>query len=324
MCDSIRHTRCHPQARKAYDAFPSSRRPRHPKTDSLRRLMRVLVHSNFFHKAKTEDVDVDEDEEVYSLTPASLLLLEDEPLSAVPLVRAMLDPILTDLWHNLSQWFRNDSDTAFLAHHGRSVWEYMAADEGLNVLLNKSLACDAGFVASVLINECKHVFHGLKVMVDVGGGTGATAKAVAAGIPGLKCVVLDLPHVVAGREGSENVTYLSGDMFDFIPEADAVFLKWILHDWNEECVRILKKCKEAISSNNHGGKVILVEVVMEDEKETYEETETKLFFDMQMLATTTGKERSEKEWAKIFSAAGFGNYKITRLLGLRSVIEVFP
>ncbi|KAK8986965.1 hypothetical protein V6N11_055282 [Hibiscus sabdariffa] len=38
----------------------------------------------------------------------------------------------------------------------------------------------------------------------------------------------------------------------------------------------------------------------------------------------TGRERREEEWAKLFFAAGFSNYKITPILGLRSLIEVFP
>ncbi|KAK1325042.1 Tabersonine 16-O-methyltransferase [Acorus calamus] len=36
-------------------------------------------------------------------------------------------------------------------------------------------------------------------------------------------------------------------MFERVPSADAVMLKWILHDWgDEDCVKILKRCKEAI------------------------------------------------------------------------------
>lgn len=63
---------------------------------------------------------------------------------------------------------------------------------------------------------------------------------------------------------------------------------------------------------------------MDDEKESHEAAETKLFMDMQMLNLVKGKERSEEEWAKLFLAAGFSNYKVARLLGLRSIIEVFP
>lgn len=99
-----------------------------------------------------------------------------------------------------------------------------------------------------------------------------------------------------------------------------------MHDWSDEdCVRILKKCKESIvASKESGGKVIILEMVVEDEREEDEATETQLCFDMLMMTVVTGKERTEKEWANLFSSAGFKNYKITPILGLRSIIEVFP
>ena len=52
--------------------------------------------------------------------------------------------------------------------------------------------------------------------------------------------------------------------------------------------------------------------------------ETQLFFDMLMMALVTGKERNEKEWANLFLDAGFKDYKISPILGLRSLIEVYP
>ncbi|KAH6775378.1 hypothetical protein C2S52_012939 [Perilla frutescens var. hirtella] len=294
------------------------------KSDGLRRLMRILVHSKFFNKVNTTSFPEAVDVEAYSLTRASRLLLKDEPQSIVPHARAMLDPILMDPWHHLSEWFGNELATPFATKNGREFWEHAAVDKVMNVLFNEAMACDAGFVTSVLTTQCRGVFQDLKLMVDVGGGTGATAKGIAAAFPGLKCIVMDLPHVVAGLEGSENLSYVGGDMFDSIPTADAIFFKWILHDWNDiDCVKILKKCKEAISKSS-AGKVIVVEMVMEDEKEEREATETKLFFDLEMMTIVTGKERTEKEWAKLFFAAGFRNYKITPVLGLRSVIELFP
>ena len=101
--------------------------------------------------------------------------------------------------------------------------------------------------------------------------------------------------------------------------------KWILHDWSdEECIKILKKCKESIPSKDEGGKVIIIDMNMEDQKEDDESVEAQLFLDMLMMVVLTGKERNEKEWAKLFSAAGYSNYKITPILGLRSLIEVYP
>ena len=104
--------------------------------------------------------------------------------------------------------------------------------------------------------------------------------------------------------------------------------QWILHDWNdEEGVKILKKCKEAISKNKKKiGKVIIIEMNVEnyDKDKNYELCETQFFFDMLMMSFISGRERNEEEWAKLFKDAGFTYYKITPILGLRSLIEVYP
>ena len=97
-----------------------------------------------------------------------------------------------------------------------------------------------------------------------------------------------------------------------------------MHDWSDEdCTKILRKCREAIiNSKINGKKVIIVDIVVDEEKHGHEATESHLAIDMFMMASFPGKERTEKEWAKLFAAAGFKNYKITAL-GLRSIIEVF-
>ncbi|KAH6764048.1 hypothetical protein C2S51_015297 [Perilla frutescens var. frutescens] len=301
------------------DALPINK----AKSHGLFRIMRILVHSKFFNKVRTiKDEDGDEDEG-YCLTPVSRVLLRDDPISLAPYVLLKMDPIHIDSFHHLSEWLQDDCVNPFFTKHGKTFWELAGVDQDLNKKFNKAMACDAGFVTSVLTTDCRQVFEGLKSMVDLGGGTGETAKGIADAFPGLKCIVMDLPHVVAGLEGSENLSFCSGDMFESIPNADAVFLKWLLHDWSDEdCVKILKKCKEAITPN--GGKVIIVEIILGDQIEDEKATQTQLFFDVLMMVGVKGKQRSEKEWGQLFSAAGFKHYKLTPALGLRSVIEVFP
>ncbi|CBI21929.3 unnamed protein product, partial [Vitis vinifera] len=180
-------------------------------------------------------------------------------------------------------------------------------------------------ITSVLLKEGKGVFEGLNSLVDVGGGTGQVAKAIANAFPHLNCTVLDLPHVVAGLQGSKNLNYFAGDIFEAIPPADAILLKWILHDWSdEECVKILKRCREAIPSKENGGKVIIIDMIMMKNQGDYKSIETQLFFDMTMMIFAAGRERDENEWEKLFLDAGFSHYKITPILGLRSLIEVYP
>ncbi|XP_042058418.1 8-hydroxyquercetin 8-O-methyltransferase-like [Salvia splendens] len=295
------------------------------KSNGLFRLMRILVHSNFFDKVKKTLSKEEEEEEAYCLTRASRLLVRDEPLSMATFVVTMIDHTFVDPFHHVGEWFGDDNPSPFFTKNGRNIWEHAGVDQSFNQLFNEAMATDARLVTNILVQECKQVFEGLETMVDVGGGMGIMARGVGAAFPGLKCAVLDLPHVVAGLEGSDNLSFVGGDMFHFIPNADAVFLKWILHDWSdEECVRILKKCKEAIDgSNKDGRKVIVVDMIVGVEREEDKTTETKLHFDAMMMAVATGKERNEKEWANIFYTSGFQKYNIIPL-GLRSVIEVFP
>ncbi|TMW81491.1 hypothetical protein EJD97_009287, partial [Solanum chilense] len=86
----------------------------------------------------------------------------------------------------------------------------------------------------------------------------------------------------------------------------------------------LKKCIKAIPSKGNGGKVILIEIVMDQNKDDDKSYETQLFDDMLMMVVLGVKERSEQEWAKLFVDAGFSDYNIISILGLRSVIEVYP
>ncbi|XP_027909599.1 probable O-methyltransferase 3 [Vigna unguiculata] len=120
---------------------------------------------------------------------------------------------------------------------------------------------------------------------------------------------------------TENIEYVGGDMFQAIPSADSIMLKLIMHNWkDEECVKILKNCKESIASE---GRVIIIDMVMENKKEDHELTEMQLFLDMQMMMLFSAKERNEKEWANLIFSAGFSNYNITPI-GLFSIIEVYP
>ncbi|KAJ4723416.1 O-methyltransferase [Melia azedarach] len=294
--------------------------PIHPtKSQCIYRLMRILLHSGFF------SLKIIGQEEAYVLTRASQLLVEDNPLSVKPFLLAVLDPILTTPWHHLSTWFQNDDPTPFATAHGMTCWDYAGHEPKLNHLFNEAMASDARLAASVVIRKCKDVFEGLNTLVDVGGGTGTMAKAVAKEFPQLECTVYDLTHVVADLKGDSNLKYVGGDMFEAIPPADALLLKSILHDWNdEECVKILKKCKDAITSNGKVGKMIIIDMIRDNKKGDDEPIETQLFFDMLMMVLVTGKERDEKEWAKLFQEAGFSDYKITPILGLRSLIQVYP
>ncbi|XP_004293905.1 PREDICTED: trans-resveratrol di-O-methyltransferase-like [Fragaria vesca subsp. vesca] len=296
----------------------------HPdKTGYVQRLMRLMVHSGFFatiHVCRNQD---EEEEEAYDLTTSSRLLLKDKVPSMLPFVTAMLDPALTTPWQFLGNWFCGNEVTPFETAHGMGLWEYGHKNPGFNRVFNEAMASDSGMM-NLVIKDCKPNFEGLSSLVDVGGGTGKVARILCEAFPNLKCTVLELPQVVANLQDSANLKFIAGDMFHAIPPADAILLKLTLHALSdEECLKVLKKCREAIPDNGKG-KVIIIDIVINEEGDEHESTEAKLFFDMLMMVVVTGRERREKEWEKLILEAGFSKYQITPIFGLRSLIEVYP
>ena len=191
------------------------------KAPCIYRLMRILVHSGFFALRKPEE----DAEEGYVLTDASKLLLKDNPLSVTPFLMAMLDPVMTKPWDFLSAWFRNGDATPFDTANGMRFWEYGGKEPELGSFFNDAMASDARLVTKIVIDKCKGVFEGVESLVDVGGGTGTVAKAIAEAFPQMECTVFDLPHVVAGLSGGENVKFVGGDMFEAVPTGDGILLK---------------------------------------------------------------------------------------------------
>ncbi|CAI0458417.1 unnamed protein product [Linum tenue] len=297
------------------------------KAPYLHRLLRLVAHSGFLSlHNKLNDV------ERYSLTPAGQLLLSDNPYNAGSLLLAVLDPVLTEPFHRMSAWFRSENDddgtTPFSATHGgKMVWEYMAMEPEFATLFNDAMARDSCLIAEVVVKEGRSAFEGVGSLVDVAGGTGNMAKALAKAFPGMSCTVLDLPHVVSGLEdGGNNVKYVAGDMFESIPAADAVLLKWIMHDWSDEkCVKILSKCRTAVTGEGKAaGQVIIIDMVLGNQSLDEKLRGVQYAFDMEMMVSLTGKERTEEEFAKLFFDAGFSSYHINPILGTRALIQVYP
>ncbi|CAL4980394.1 unnamed protein product [Urochloa decumbens] len=313
----------------------------------LSRLMRLLAMLGIFTEAKEGGGGV-----CYRLTPVSLLLVHDAGANGgaclseyVASATALSDSL--NAYLRLDEWFRSDATgaaggaPAFVMAYGMDYWAAAGRDAERSASFRELMGSDSRLVAQVVLRECGgEVFGGAASLVDVGGGDGTMARAVKTAFPHVRCSVLELPHVVEGVRtaaggvggddgGAVEVEFIAGDMMDSIPAADVVLLKYVLHDWSDEdCVRILRRCREAITTSANGpeGKVVIIDMVVggSASSTTKEALEAQLLMDMCMMVLATGKERDEETWSSIFMDAGFTRYKIRPVLGPRSVIEVYP
>ncbi|CAI9089297.1 OLC1v1023849C2 [Oldenlandia corymbosa var. corymbosa] len=283
------------------------------KSQHIHRLIQFLVTGGFF---------VEPMEGYYSLTQAGKLFLSHEPFNLRPHVYLAVDPVTFKSWNFLTDWFKtDDQESPFEAAHGKSFWDYIDQEPQFCKYFYEVMSRDSSLMVRALLHDYKFMFEGLTSLVDVGGGIGTVARELSATFPSLECVVFDLPHVVSNQKGTKNLSFLAGSMFETIPSANAVLLKWILHDWSDEnCVKILKNCKRAIPAKEEGGKVFIIEDVVGCQKEAANSS----LKDMTMMVLFNGKERTPKEWTTLFSDAGFNESRTFPVLGTKCIIELYP
>ncbi|KAJ3707801.1 hypothetical protein LUZ61_011506 [Rhynchospora tenuis] len=289
-----------------------------PEKDSmLGRLMTLLVHQGIFVQSEAG----------YQLTPASELL-QTEGSNVGAYVRLVTDAEFIKIWGRLSEVLKESGEGSLFekVFDGKQLWEFVKEKPEYGKLFDEAMASLSNSLMRGLVASYPHIFDGLNTLVDVGGGNGAAVKIIAEAFPKLRCTVFDLPHVVAKALENNSFDVVGGDMFEKIPPADVIFLKNVLHDWgDEDCIRILKRCKEALESNKNGGKVIVVDIIIGFESNDPKSIETSLFFDISMMGLFGSKERNKQEWHDVIIGAGYSDYKIYPVqLGVNSVIELYP
>ena len=168
-------------------------------------------------------------------------------------------------------------------------------------------------------------FAAISSLVDVGGGHGLLLATILKKYPQMKGTLYDLEHVVSGAAKGplqavmDRCTLTSGDMFSSVPTgADAYIMKRIIHDWpDEQCIKILKACRESV---NPGGKLLVVDAVIQPGNDFTPDK----FLDLEMLIFPGGRERSEKQFSDLFAAAGWTLNRIIPTAAMGWIVEGIP
>ncbi|KAK0590742.1 hypothetical protein LWI29_031104 [Acer saccharum] len=289
-----------------------------PEISYLARVMRLLVRKGVFSEHQPSDGG----EPLYGETKVSKWVLQDADLTLAPMLLMENDPVQADPWHYIANCVK-EGGVPFEKVHGEDFWYLIPKKPKFEKLFYAAMACTSKVVMRAVVSECKDVFANIGSLVDVAGGIGGAISEIVKAYPHIKGINFDQPHVVATAPTYNGVTHVGGNMFDTIPKADAVFMKWILHDWGEEDgIKILKNCRKAIPEKT--GKLLLVDfIIQEDGNKIFGDIDVR--FDLVMLAHNKGgRERTEQEWKKLLEAGGFPRYKIIKIPSVLSVIEAYP
>jgi O-methyltransferase len=155
-------------------------------------------------------------------------------------------------------------------------------------------------------------FSGAKVVADLGGGGGSLILAVLGLNPHLRGMLVDLePSIDAAKsrfaqeDPSSRCKLIAADLTQSVPAgADVYMIKHVLHGRQDDvAIAMLKNCRAVILQN---GRLLIVEFILPAlVSHADPQLEGHLMSDLNMLAVTGGKERSEREWKTLLEAAGF-------------------
>ncbi|KAF5734380.1 caffeic acid 3-O-methyltransferase [Tripterygium wilfordii] len=208
----------------------------------------------------------------------------------------------------------------FTKAYGMTAVEYVGKDARLGEVFKTSMT-DYNLLFMERVLEIYKGFEGLKCLVDVGGGDGSILNMIISKHPTLKGINFDLPQVIEKSPAFPEVDNVPGDMFVSIPNGDAIFMKWILHTWDDEdCLKILKNCYKALPLN---GKAIVVDMVIPEASEATLSLRSLYQFHLFMMnMNPKGKERTEREFEILGKAAGFSNIQVACSAFNFSVVEL--
>jgi hypothetical protein len=257
----------------------------------LRRLLRLLAASGVFN------VDKSTEEGIYCINPLSYLLVDGIPhevhINHTSFVLTATSTRYIDAAMGLADWFKKDVVTPpFEELHAATLFhESMESlDADFHKMANEALEAHDNFGIPIALREFHDLFKGIQSVTYCCGASGddAFARALVKAFPHLKCTVLVDPKMFGTKPADGVISYVAGDMFNFVPPAQTVVLMLVLHFLtDEDCVKILAQCRKAIPSRKDGGKVIIGDIVIDYSPGPM--LEAHLLMDIAMMTMTKGR-----------------------------------
>jgi hypothetical protein len=283
--------------------------------DSLYRVLRALAGFGVF---------AEEEGPRFRLTPAGALLRSGTPGSQRGAAEARGEDWTWRAWGALLQSVKT-GQTGFDIVYGKNTFDWFAEHPDAARIFDTLQADVTARSASVV--AAGYDFASARVIVDVGGGNGTLLAAILQRHAAPRGILFDLPHVVEAAKPvldpaiGRRCQFVGGDFFKAVPDGgDTYVMKYILHDWEESRARaILANCRTAMAKTA-GAKLLVVEDLVCGPNVP---CEAKLG-DVNMLARTGGKNRTEREYRDLLRAGGFEVQRILPISGDLALIEAVP
>ncbi len=256
----------------------------------------------------------------YFLTPVTEeYLLEKSPNYFGFFWDLMIDNYQVCSITNLEKAIRTDSPQAY---GGGDIFK--SHEEQTELLRRFTAGMHSISINSALVWPTITDFSQHRVMLDIGGGSGAHSIGAALRLPNLQqALIMDFPQVCEVAEGyitqfgvQDRVKTHAGNIWqDRWPASDLHLFSNMYHDWPlDKCHFLTAKSFNSLSA---GGRIVIHEMLYNDEK-------TGPFaaaaFSMMMMGWTEGKQFTGEELSALLAEIGFKKIQIHKAFGYYSIV----
>lgn len=257
----------------------------------------------------------------YALTPLGSALRSDRPERLDLFARYTGHDSVWRTWGHLLRSIRT-GEAAFPDVFGMQMWEYREQNPAFGQLFDEWMTAGSLRRQDAILSA--YDFSRFRTLVDVAGGHGQLLGAVLQRYPGLKGILFDQPHVVAGAAETlaglgvqDRCTTIAGSFFEAVPSGgDAYMLKFILHDWDDDqAVAILQTVSRALTPD---ATLLAIDRVLPADGAPDPNV---AMMDLHMLVSFAGKERTEREFRSLYDRAGFRLTRVVKTASDVSLIE---
>lgn len=179
-------------------------------------------------------------------------------------------------------------------------------------------------ITSALVWPTLLDFSGHRVMLDIGGGSGAHSIGAVLKLPNLKqALILDFSQVCEVAEeyivrfGLQDrvKTYAANIWQDHWPAADLHFFSNMYHDWMPDKCHFLTA--KSFTSLESGGRIVIHEMLYNDDKTG---PFTAAAYSMVMMGWTEGRQYTGRELTEMLDEIGFQDIQIHKAFGYHSIV----
>ena len=258
----------------------------------LRRILNILVRAGALVELPPHH---------FVLTPALHLLRQDHPFSMRDAY--LLSTVQIRIWAALDYSLRTGRpafDHVFGENHRAFRLTHAEEDVRMDRAHRAATRVEAEVIKRLL--DWSHV----RLVVDVGGGTGVFAATLLRAFKDMRAIVFELPRMATDARAfieecglADRCQAVAGNFFESIPAgADVYILKSVIGGWGEDAaVRILRNIRSAMREDS---RLLVIEPILRDEEKfTFGNV-----VHLESLLLYGGPDRRLQDYEEMLSRAG--------------------